>query len=129
MYRSRLLPCCQCSSPMREDSIQTASAERRKVNICNTCNGVYFDYFDGEPGELARALLPTIEEVASRGSPPVREPVCPHCEREMTLLPYLEDGALYAEYDSDRPIDAMGNSRVTSTSVPVYVCPAMSTSC
>ncbi len=43
------------------------------------------------------------------------------------LLPYLEEGALYAEYDSDRPIDAMGNSRVTSTSVPVYVCPAMST--
>lgn len=42
------------------------------------------------------------------------------------LLPYLEEGALYAKYDSDRPIDAVDNSRVTSASVPVYLCPAMS---
>jgi len=35
------------------------------------------------------------------------------------LLPYLEEGSLYANYDLDRSIEDEANSMVTSESVPV----------
>lgn len=43
------------------------------------------------------------------------------------LLPYLEEGALYAHYNLDLPITDAVNSTVTSASVPAYRCPEMST--
>lgn len=43
------------------------------------------------------------------------------------LLPYLEEGALYANYSLDKSIEDEGNAMVTSASVPVYLCPEMST--
>ena len=43
------------------------------------------------------------------------------------LLPFLEESALYAAYDLERSITDEGNASVTSKSVPVYLCPEMST--
>ena len=43
------------------------------------------------------------------------------------LLPYLEEGALYKNYQLDKAITDEGNALVTGQSVPVYLCPEMST--
>lgn len=43
------------------------------------------------------------------------------------LLPYLEENTLYENYRIDKPITDEQNSRVTGQSVPVYLCPEMST--
>jgi len=43
------------------------------------------------------------------------------------LLPYLEEGSLYANYNLDRAIDDGPNAVVTSAPVSVYLCPEMST--
>ena len=43
------------------------------------------------------------------------------------LLPYLEEGALYANYQIDKAITDEGNAIVTGQSVPVYLCPEMAT--
>ena len=43
------------------------------------------------------------------------------------LLPYLEEGALYASYQPKEAITDTANSMFTSKSVPVYLCPEMTT--
>jgi prepilin-type processing-associated H-X9-DG protein len=41
------------------------------------------------------------------------------------LLPYLEEGNLYAEYDLDETIMEPDNLRVTSSTIGPYLCPSM----
>ncbi len=43
------------------------------------------------------------------------------------LLPYLEEGALYANYQLENAITDRQNALVTGQSVPVFLCPEMST--
>ena len=41
------------------------------------------------------------------------------------LLPYLEEAALYTNYDFEQPIDAVVNQAVTGRTIATYLCPAM----
>ena len=40
------------------------------------------------------------------------------------ILPYLEEGALYAEYDMDKPWNSPENMAVTATMPGIYCCPS-----
>jgi Zn-finger nucleic acid-binding protein len=64
--------------------------EQVEVDVCDGCGSVFLDYFDGEPGAVARSL-----EEAGRFRPSVAgAPVkgCPDCRVDLTLTPYLEAG-------------------------------------
>lgn len=43
----------------------------------------------------------------------------------VVLLPWLEQGNRFNQYDLEQPINAPGNAELTSDVVPVYLCPSM----
>lgn len=66
----------------------TVDTETVELDVCTRCGGVFFDYFDGEPGALARRLEVSF---VRRGIPdnPVH---CTDCEEPMTLTEWLDNG-------------------------------------
>ena len=44
----------------------------------------------------------------------------------VSLLPYLEEGSLYARYDLEKPVDDPTNVPWTERSIRTYLCPSMS---
>ncbi|HTM21674.1 MAG TPA: zf-TFIIB domain-containing protein [Kofleriaceae bacterium] len=93
MYRDRLRPCPGCASPLHGVAVALTSRETVLAHVCEVCGGTFVDYFAGEPVMIARAI-------ARAGGRPDRPPrprvlaTCPDCERELVILPYLEDGPL-----------------------------------
>lgn len=70
-----------------------------EIDLCERCGGVFFDFFDGEPGNLSRSLVdlqqtPVIRATADQ---PAR---CPDCDRPMTLTRYMERGPVLRRCDS-----------------------------
>ncbi len=64
--------------------------EQVEVDVCDGCGSVFLDYFDGEPGAVARSL-----ETAGRFKPGVAvSPTkgCPECRADLVLTPYLDEG-------------------------------------
>ncbi len=91
MYRQRLRPCPACRSPMAELPVPTGGQEPTTVDVCESCGGMYLDYFDGEPSAIARALIGELKETGLQRPPLEEPPRCPGCSRDMNLLEYLED--------------------------------------
>jgi len=61
-----------------------------ELDVCDACGCVYFEYFDGEPGALARSLRPLLKP---RATPAIdRLSGCPECGGELALRSYLDDG-------------------------------------
>ena len=55
---------------------------------CEKCGGLFLDFFDGDPSDVARSLHGTLGDKptgAVEGSVD-----CPDCERPMALEPYLD---------------------------------------
>ncbi|MFK7991261.1 MAG: zf-TFIIB domain-containing protein [Sandaracinaceae bacterium] len=87
MYRARTRACPGCRTPMREVPLSGVSAD---VDVCDTCDGAFLEFFDGEPVALAQAMLSVV-----RLDGPVLlhdELVCPDCVAPMPRRAYLEQG-------------------------------------
>src|SRR5688572_2502326 len=87
-YRGGIVRCPACGEIMRRDA--TASAE---LEICDACEGLWVDWFDGEVHTVAvEAELARVE----RGTPlPSRPPdlgagagTCPRCSRVLVAELY-----------------------------------------
>jgi Zn-finger nucleic acid-binding protein len=62
-----------------------------EIDLCDHCGGAYFDFFDGEPGNLSRSLVeihrfPTVNSLTKRPF------TCPDCGSAMAQMRYLETG-------------------------------------
>jgi ribosomal protein S27AE len=63
---------------------------RGEIDRCPACGGVFFDFDDGEPRELARCMP---ELPRPRGGVAVRaDPACPACGEPLVLGAYLGQG-------------------------------------
>ncbi len=85
-YRSTIVRCPRCGNAMRCESVPSA-----EVDVCDTCGGLWVDWFDGDVHTLAAE---TEAARVDRGTPPpgmlderIPEggtPSCPRCMRELT---------------------------------------------
>lgn len=84
-YRGSTVRCPRCGHPMRSEAVPSA-----EVDVCDTCGGLWVDWFDGEVHTLAAEA-----EAArvDRGTPPPGmlddlakggTSSCPRCMRELT---------------------------------------------
>ncbi len=89
MYRKRIRNCSACLGPMTSQPL--SGADRAEVDVCTGCGSAFFEYFDGEPAALARALrdapLLTQDAVGS-----LVKTGCPDCATNYELMRYLDDG-------------------------------------
>jgi Zn-finger nucleic acid-binding protein len=83
--RGALLICPACENPMTEVRV---GADEVAVDVCQSCRGVWFDWFDGETSGLARSL-PTVEGAAPRGR---RGGACPRDGAPLEVHAYLDAG-------------------------------------
>jgi hypothetical protein len=58
------------------------------VEVCESCHGVWFDWFVGEASALARYLQPRAGRAACRPA------ICPRDGAELIEQPYLDSGPL-----------------------------------
>lgn len=75
-YRQEQRVCPSCEVGMAERSLNVRS-ERVAIDACDRCGGVFFDFFDGTPGQLARALESEGKRPESRQAGAVGN--CPAC--------------------------------------------------
>lgn len=85
-FRKRARPCPACESLLRVINI----GDDNGVDVCNSCGGAFFEFFDGEPTELARELLEHVQafsdyDVSQDGG----DATCPDCEVAMVTWAYL----------------------------------------
>lgn len=99
MYRETMRTCPGCSSPMQPVRVVLGVAEVTVLDVCGACGGVFFDYFAGEPAQLARKLLGKNPNTDAVLVTMVREPACPSCSDELALATYLDDGPLLYRCD------------------------------
>lgn len=87
-YRVNARVCASCGSPMNVHHV-THQGQQIQVDQCEGCGSIFLDYFDGEPGAVARSI-----ETAGRFRPQPAGPAtsCPACNVPLTLTPYLDDG-------------------------------------
>ncbi len=83
--RGAFLVCPACAGPMLEVRV---GEEQAAVDVCETCRGVWFDWFDGETSDLARSI-PTVD-----GSAPVgkKNGACPRDGAPLETHAYLDSG-------------------------------------
>lgn len=62
---------------------------KAEVDRCPSCGSIFLDYFDGEPGAVARAI-----ERAGHAKPGLAPAgvSCPACREPLAPLPYLANG-------------------------------------
>jgi len=99
-YRGSTVRCPACAAPMRVEPVPSA-----EVDVCDACEGLWIDWFDGEIQTLA------VEAEAARSdrvtpptplAPPVPggtggAPMCPRCQRGLTTELYRFSDALEGE--------------------------------
>ncbi len=85
-YRGAIAQCPDCVTPMRIES--TPSAE---IDVCDTCGGLWLDWFDGEPHALAAEVE---ERRSGTPIPPASASTkkCPRCQQVLVAetLPWLD---------------------------------------
>jgi len=94
-------------------AIQAAREAARRMQCANNLRqiGLATQTFESVYGHLPPPKLGS--QFENRGSTLV------------VLLPYLEEAAAYARYNSIESVDSPGNLIVTGQTVPVYLCPSM----
>ncbi len=83
--------CPRCCVEM--DHVALVEARSGIVDVCSGCGGAFFDFHDGLPTDLSRAL--TERNGRPKTLPPIdyrQTPVCPECDREMQVAAYLDEG-------------------------------------
>lgn len=85
---------------MDEVRLPRGGGEQAEVDICGFCGGVYLEFFDGEPGGLARSILRRLPGVEQPAQPRPAQPSCPDCGTTMESRHYLDNGPRVARCDS-----------------------------
>jgi len=75
---------------MEEVGVPVDRAESAAVDVCDQCGGVFLEFFDGEPGSLARGVLEHLEQVSDAGESGT--PTCPDCGLPMSSMRYMKTG-------------------------------------
>ncbi|HZS42019.1 MAG TPA: zf-TFIIB domain-containing protein [Polyangia bacterium] len=85
--RGALLVCPACAGPMIEVRV---GHDQVMVALCDSCSGVWLDWFAGEPSELAGAI-PSLHGSAPMGR---RGGACPRDGASLEWQPYLHAGPM-----------------------------------
>ena len=85
---------------MEEVTVPRDGQESSTVDQCSRCCGVYLDFFDGEPGDLARGVMTHLP--AGEETRPVLTDhlTCPDCGTAMTPHSYLDRGPSIGRCDT-----------------------------
>lgn len=62
------------------------------VDVCDSCGGVFVEFFDGESSAIARDLVHSISPRAGTSVDSETRPICPECAIPMHTTSYLGDG-------------------------------------
>ena len=94
-------------------AVHAAREAARKLQCANNLKqlGIATHAFEAANGHLPPPKLGT--QFENRGSTLV------------VLLPYLEESAAYQNYNLKASVDSLDNLKVTSRTIPVYLCPSM----
>jgi Zn-finger nucleic acid-binding protein len=109
-YRGVAIRCPGCAEPMRQVSLAKADAE---VDVCDSCGGLWVDWFDGEVRAIATETLRVSEPLIETSSGDAKEKdapkrpsrneaiaigACPRCTQQLITERY----AITAEVSSAR---------------------------
>ena len=89
-YRGMALRCPGCAEAMSPEVVGDA-----EVDVCTSCGGIWVDWFDGELRKVARKVLASEADRASRLSAPsalserVATGACPRCLRQLVAERYV----------------------------------------
>lgn len=94
------LRCPGCAEAMSPEAVKDA-----EVDVCTSCGGIWVDWFDGEIRKVARVVLASEADRASRPSSPLGEGAatgaCPRCLRQLVPERYVVHAP-----DGDQPTGA-----------------------
>ena len=85
---------------MREVELRLRDGGTTGVDLCDSCGGVFLEFFDGEPVALSRRLLPALHPARPEAPSVGNEPLCPDCRTPMVEQPYLRRGPSIARCES-----------------------------
>jgi hypothetical protein len=78
---------------MDEVPVEAGSDSRAEIDRCTACGGMFLEFFDGEPGAIARGLESRGDVVRAGTRPSEGDGLmCPDCEQPMVLRAYLDQG-------------------------------------
>lgn len=77
---------------MEEVAVPQGDQQTSQVDLCPHCGGVFLEFFDGEPGNLAREMVARLPQVD--GARPINtdDLTCPVCRTAMTSHDYMDQG-------------------------------------
>jgi Zn-finger nucleic acid-binding protein len=85
---------------MREVELRLRGGGGTGIDLCDSCGGVFLEFFDGEPVALSRRLLPALHPTRP-GTPSAGDELdCPDCRTPMVEQPYLRRGPAIARCES-----------------------------
>ncbi len=86
---------------MEEVAVPRDDHESAEVDICSSCGGVFFDFFDGEPGDLARGVLTCYPPAEGEDDTELSgELTCAECGASMALHKYMDKGPAIGRCDA-----------------------------
>lgn len=85
-YRRGQECCPACNEPFESQPLQNERGDTVFVERCDRCGGVYFDWFDGEPADLAW-LVPRAGAIHA---PLAEDASCPKCQAS-----FVREGAAF----------------------------------
>ena len=85
---------------MEEVTVPRDGQESSQVDLCARCGGVYLDFFDGEPGDLARGGVTYFPPGEDTPEVIPDHLTCPDCGTAMTPYRYLDQGPSIGRCDS-----------------------------
>jgi len=112
---------------MRQVALRAMNA-RGSVDVCDQCGGVFLEFFDGEPGALAREVTQHLRRRVSPlrvGGDPY---ACPDCRRHMDVHPYLDVGPNLARcsgcmsmFATPEQVDALSSFHLIQDDAPSWL--------
>jgi Zn-finger nucleic acid-binding protein len=91
-YRDAPRACPSCATPMDVVSLDgSRSNVEAAIDVCASCRGAFFEFFDGEPSAISRAL-PRRPPGRASARTPKGALMCPDCAAPMVRKAYLGNG-------------------------------------